>query len=175
MVFLLALAVVQASGAPPSVLQINFQNQGAGPAHINWTLGGYMLVQPGIINFGEPAVGSVNPYSITLTNDGPTTIHMLPISLTGENAKDFTFVSHCPVYLMFRNPKVLAPAIDPHTQCAIDVTFKPTVTGARFAVLTIFFAALKADPPASLNISSVYERPAPPSELQAVTRTGAQR
>jgi len=77
------------------------------------------------IPFGTVSVGTSSPQiPVTLSNIGTATL--LPqVSLQGSNAGDFSFLSNCPTALFTQ------------TNCAIDVTFTPTATGARSAVLTV--------------------------------------
>lgn len=82
------------------------------------------------IPFGTVSVGTVTPQvSVTLTNIGTGTI-VPQISLQGANPGDFFFVSNC------------GTAVFTLTNCAIEVNFAPTATGARSATLSVASSGL---------------------------------
>lgn len=79
--------------------------------------------------FGSQAVGTPSPqFTITLANIGQNPLTVSQISIQGTNPGDFTEVDSC---------NVGAGALLAQSKCTIDITFTPTATGARSAVLTV--------------------------------------
>jgi len=76
-------------------------------------------------NFGAVNVGTQSPqFTITLNNIGEQVL--LPqISLQGANPGDFSLISNCAV------------SLQPLTNCAVNITFTPSATGTRSAVLSV--------------------------------------
>jgi hypothetical protein len=149
-----------------SNLEIAFTNNGKGSAYIQWQVPQGASTSLSSIYFTTPEVGSTVSAAVTLLNNGPSTIQLLPLVLSGVNAKDFSFVSYCPTYLQYRAPKVPPGGqTEADQQCKIDLTFKPSAPGARFATLTIPFAGLSATSPARLEIS--ISQLQPPTGLTA--------
>jgi hypothetical protein len=84
------------------------------------------------VNFGNPNVGtSSTPVPITLSNINTSStiggglLNISQIAIQGTNAGDFTFTDNC-----------ISP-VQPQTNCTIDVTFSPTATGPRSAILKV--------------------------------------
>lgn len=141
-----ALAQNGPPGQRPSLLEVTFINQGWGNVNVEWHLPTGWGTSPGVIWFGN-GQSSVTS-KITLTNDGPVTIRVLTPYVTGENNKDFTFdMTRCHSYLLFRDPKVIAPGIDPNQQCEIDVIFRPTAPGTRYGKLSVPVTSVGNVPP----------------------------
>jgi hypothetical protein len=84
-----------------------------------------LLVSPVSINFGNQAVGTTSgPVVVTLTNiSNNSMLHLLPVTLTGNNHNDFAQSNNC------------GTKLGPGTSCTVTVTFTPTATGARSASL----------------------------------------
>ena len=143
-------------------LAINFTNSGKGSAYVHWLLPPGFTTSPTAVNFGTVPLGAQSAINLELMNDGPVTIQLLPLSVSGTNAADFTFLSQCPQYL---DPEV--PGCT-HCTCNVKVTFKPSAIGARTGVLTIPFAGLGENPPASLQIILTKVKPQPPEHLVGV-------
>lgn len=75
------------------------------------------------LNFGSVAAGSTSaPQTIIATNDGTSPITFTSISASG----DFSETDNC-----------TATALQPSTNCSINVTFKPTGTSASVGALTL--------------------------------------
>ena len=75
------------------------------------------------LNFGSVAAGSTSaPQTIIATNDGTSPITFTSISASG----DFSETDNC-----------TATALQPTTNCSINVTFKPTGTSASVGALTL--------------------------------------
>jgi hypothetical protein len=84
------------------------------------------------INFGNPNVGTSTPaVAITLSNIstninvGAGLLNISQIAIQGANAGDFALTDNC-----------VSP-LSPQASCVIEVTFTPTATGLRSAVLSI--------------------------------------
>jgi hypothetical protein len=84
------------------------------------------------INFGNPNVGTSTPaVAITLSNIstninvGAGLLNISQIAIRGANAGDFALTDNC-----------VSP-LSPQASCVIEVTFTPTATGLRSAVLSI--------------------------------------
>jgi len=81
--------------------------------------------RPSSLNFGTVKVGHSGAQNVTLTNIGTTTLNISSIGVTGANAGDFVASPSCP------------SSLAPNAHCSIAVTFTPSVTGNRFANLTV--------------------------------------
>jgi|HubBroStandDraft_3_1064219.scaffolds.fasta_scaffold00982_4 hypothetical protein len=84
------------------------------------------------INFGNPNVGTSTPaVAVTLSNIstninvGAGLLNISQIAIQGANAGDFALTDNC-----------VSP-LSPQASCVIEVTFTPTATGLRSAVLSI--------------------------------------
>jgi hypothetical protein len=101
----------------------NAQN---GPLVVGLTgTGTDLLVSPVSVNFGNQAVGTTSaPVVVTLTNiSNNSMVHLLPVTLTGNNHNDFAQTNNC------------GTKLGPGASCTVTVTFTPTATGARSASL----------------------------------------
>jgi hypothetical protein len=101
----------------------NAQN---GPVVVGLTgTGSNLLVSPLTINFGNQAVGTTSaPVTVTLTNvSNNSYLHLLPVTITGNNKNDFSQTNNC------------GTKLGPGASCTVTVTFTPTATGARSASL----------------------------------------
>ena len=80
------------------------------------------------LSFGSQVVQtSSGTMSATLTNSGSANLVLSTIALGGTNPTEFTRGGTC----------ASAVSLAPTTSCSVDVTFKPTATGARSATITI--------------------------------------
>jgi hypothetical protein len=85
-------------------------------------VGTAVSLSPESLNFGNQTVGTTsNSKQITVTNEGSATVNFFEIALGGANPGDFSQSGTC--------GSTLAPA----ATCTVNVTFKPTATGARTA------------------------------------------
>jgi hypothetical protein len=83
-------------------------------------------VSPLAMTLTKTKVGSSSKAATVLvTNDEKTALAISKVALGGTDPGDFTYKSACPGSLL------------PGAYCSISVTFKPTVTGARTATLSI--------------------------------------
>lgn len=146
------------TGTQPSTqLAIDFTNKGQHDAFIRWSLPPGLTSSPSSVNFGTVAIGSSAAINVMMLNDGPAIIQLQPISISGQNASDFTFTSQCTSYL------------DPNANCTITVTFKPTASGPRQATMSIPFAGIGLNSP-SMQIIITKVQPLPPQQLAGEVR-----
>jgi hypothetical protein len=76
--------------------------------------------------FGAQAVGTTSPpQNLILTNTGSTQLNFSQINIIGTNHFDFSETNNC------------GTSIAAKASCTITVTFKPTRTGSRKAMLNI--------------------------------------
>lgn len=100
------------------------------------------------LNFSSQAVGTSSAaLTDTLTNNGNASLSITSIAVTGANAGDFSQTNNC-------GTSVAAGA-----SCAINVTFKPTASGARSAAITITDNA--GNSPQSVGLSGTGATSAP--------------
>jgi Kelch motif/HYDIN/CFA65/VesB-like, Ig-like domain len=86
-------------------------------------------LSPTSLSFSSQAEGTTSaPQQVTLTNTGTGALTISSIGTTGANAIDFAEASTCPI-----SPATLAAG----TNCAVTVTFKPSITGTETAALSI--------------------------------------
>ena len=80
------------------------------------------------LSFGSQVVQTASgTMSATLTNSGSANLVLSTITLGGTNPTEFTRTGTC----------APAASLAPKASCSVDVTFKPTATGARSATITI--------------------------------------
>jgi hypothetical protein len=78
------------------------------------------------LNFGSVTVGTTTAAkTITLTNIGTTALTITSIALTGTGGGDYLQTHTC------------GASLAAGASCSISVQFKPTVTGARSAVIKV--------------------------------------
>ncbi len=123
-------------------IEVRFTPQSGGPA--NGTLsvtddatgspqtvplsgtGTVVKLSPIGINFGDQKVGTrSSPVPVTLTNEGTTTLSISQITITGNNAGDFSQKNNC------------GSSVPAGGYCTIKVTFAPQAQGQRSAAVTI--------------------------------------
>jgi hypothetical protein len=85
-----------------------------------------MQVSPPILNFGSVKVGSTSPpMAAKVLNNSSSPANILSISIVGPQASNFAQTNNC--------GSVLAAG----ASCTVEVSFKPSATGARAAALKI--------------------------------------
>jgi len=78
------------------------------------------------LNFGSVNVGqSSKPKVVTMSNAGSTALSISGITIGGTNPGDFSQTNNC------------GSSLAGDGQCVINVTFKPTATGARSATISV--------------------------------------
>jgi len=89
-------------------------------------VGTVISLSPTSLNFGTQKVGTKSsPQSVTVTNTGSTTVSVTSVTITGANSKDYSQTNTC------------GKQIGPGGTCTISVTFAPTKTGTRTALVRI--------------------------------------
>jgi hypothetical protein len=85
-----------------------------------------ITLSPVSLTFGNQSVGTASAaQAVTLTNSGTTVVILTNITITGTNGGDFAQTNNC------------GASLAAGANCAINVTFTPTATGARSGTLTI--------------------------------------
>jgi hypothetical protein len=88
--------------------------------------GTYIQLTPTSINFGNQPEGSTSlTKQITLTNAGAGAVTIAGIAITGTDAGDFAQTHTC------------GTSVASGGRCFINVTFTPSITGARTAQVSI--------------------------------------
>ncbi len=78
------------------------------------------------VDFSSTTVGSISqPQTVTVSNASPDPLLISSVIVSGTNGSEFTATDNC------------TPSVAASSSCAINVTFKPTSTGTRTAILTI--------------------------------------
>jgi YVTN family beta-propeller protein len=86
------------------------------------------LTPPNLI-FNSQVTGTISAaQTINVTNPGATPVTLTSVALTGPNVSDFSLVNACPV-----PPATLAGG----ASCGLQVSFRPSATGALTALVTI--------------------------------------
>jgi hypothetical protein len=103
---------------------------------------------PTSLTFGNQAVStSSSAQVVTLTNGGSGTLTVSSVAFNGTNPGDYSQTNNC------------TPSVASHGTCAINVTFTPTATGSRTAILTVTDS--DSTSPQSLNVSGTGTGGAP--------------
>jgi prepilin-type N-terminal cleavage/methylation domain-containing protein len=99
------------------------------------------MLNPPYLSFGDQAVPTSSiPHPIALSNPGSATLSITSISITsGSSDYSLTPTHSCP------------GSLAPNASCTINVTFRPTVTGARSGTITITDSA--ADSPQTVSLT----------------------
>jgi phosphodiesterase/alkaline phosphatase D-like protein len=133
-------------------------------------------LSPASLTFVNQSVGTSSAaQAVTLTNSGTTVLTLTSITITGTNGGDFSQTNNC------------GASLAAGANCAINVTFTPTATGARSGTLTITdnapngpqtvaLTGTGASPAASLSPASLAFGNQPvgvASAAQAVTLTNS--
>jgi hypothetical protein len=122
------------AGSPASVAVGDFNDDGRldlavadiGPNFVSVLLQVPVSLSPTSLNFPDQMVGTSSaPQMVTLTNSSGATLTISSIAVTGTNATDFSQTNTCD------------SGLPPGGQCTISITFKPTQSGSRTAMLSI--------------------------------------
>ena len=88
--------------------------------------GSEITLSPSPVNFGSQTVGTTSaPMTVTVTNNGTTSVTVTKAAIAGTNKGDFAITSN--------NCKTLAAG----GTCTIEITFTPAATGARTGSLSL--------------------------------------
>ena len=99
-------------------------------------------VSPASVDFGSQAIGSTSgAKSVTLTNNGGAPLAVTSASIGGTNAGDFSVAADA----------CSGTNVAPGSSCAVQLTFAPTATGARSAMLSFVDGAF--DSPQTVALS----------------------
>jgi hypothetical protein len=104
-------------------------------------------------------VGSSSaPQPVVVTNTGSAALTITSILINGANPADFSQTNNCPASLA------------PNAPCTVQVTFTPTVTGLRNAVLSFTDNALGSPQTVPLTGNGIAQGPkcAPPANMPLV-------
>jgi len=139
-----------ATGARGATLNIN-DNAAGSPQTVGLsgtgTVAGVQLA-PTSLGFGNQAVGSTSSaQAVTLTNNATGTLTINSITISGANSGDFAETDNC------------GASVNAGASCTINVTFKPTASGSRSAMLSISDNA--AGSPHSVALSGIGIATAP--------------
>jgi hypothetical protein len=117
-------------------------------------------LSPGL-NFGNQNDGTSSaPLTITVTNTGNSTLTVTSVGISGANAGDFSETNTC-----------TTGSVAPQSTCAINVTFKPTITGTENATVTVTDNA--PDSPESTTLTGVGVGAGPAVTLSPTSLTFA--
>jgi len=96
-------------------------NAAKNPQTISLTGTGTVVeLSPASLDFGNQPVGTTSTaQTVTITNTGSTLLNIHGIGIAGPDFGDFGYTTTCSASLL------------PNASCAVNVTFTPTITGAR--------------------------------------------
>jgi probable HAF family extracellular repeat protein len=131
-----------ASGTRTAALSIS-DNAAGSPQKVTLSgIGTTAKLSPVSVTFSTQAIGTTSgARKVTLTNVGATSLTITSIAITGTNAGDFGQTHTC------------GTSLAAGANCSIGVTFKPTASGTRTAVLSISDNA--AGSPQKLTLSGI--------------------
>jgi hypothetical protein len=118
-------------------------NAGGSPQNVNFTgtgVGPMATLSPTSLSFPNQNVGTTSGAKIIqLKNTGNMTLIISSIAITGANFTDFIQSNNCP------------SSLASGAQCNINVTFLPTATGTRTALLKVSDNAFNSPQGASIS------------------------
>ena len=116
-------------------------------------------VSPASVGFGSMAQGWYTPsQAVTVTDSGPSDLHVTGVSLGGANPSDFTITSS----------SCSGATIAAGNSCSAYVAFTPTATGTRSATLSIHDDGSSGNQTANLTAVAT----APPVPRSVATGSG---
>ncbi len=121
-------AVFQPKAAGNAYGKVTVTDSATGSPHYVYLsgVGTVITLSPVGVNFGDQKVGTKSAVvPITLTNTGASKITITAISIAGTDAGDFAQTNNC------------GSSLAGNSSCTIQVTFKPTATGARSASVSV--------------------------------------
>ena len=114
-------------------------------------------LSPTTLSFAGQVIGTASAtMSATLKNSGTANLVLSTVSLTGNNAVDFTRSGTC----------AQALTLTPSQSCSINVSFKPSAAGTRTATVTVSHNASPSSTTLSLTGSGLAA-PTPAAGLSA--------
>jgi hypothetical protein len=106
------------------------------------------IVVPTSLNFGKVLIGSASaPQTVTISNPGSANLVISSVGITGTDAGMFNVETGGP-----KPCSSLTPTIAPGENCTVVVTFSPTSTHGKTAVLSISFGG-PDEPPLNVSLS----------------------
>lgn len=121
---------------------------------------GELSLSAGSLAFGSQPVGtSATAQTVTLSNNGSSTLSLTSIAVTGTDPGDFPETNTCGSSLAAGAP------------CAVSVTFKPAATGSRTAQLSISFSG--SGSPQTVGLSGTGTATAPVASFSPTSLTFA--
>lgn len=113
-----------AAGTRQSSITVTDNAQGT-PQTVSLTgTGTVVSLSPASLSFGSLRVGTASQaQSVTLTNEGTTSLSLSPPAIAGANATDFSMTTTC------------GSSLAAGKSCAVTVTFHPLAKGGRTASL----------------------------------------
>jgi Abnormal spindle-like microcephaly-assoc'd, ASPM-SPD-2-Hydin len=139
-----------ASGSPQSVALSGSDTTTSAPV---------ASLSPTSLSFGNQQVNTSSAVqAVTLTNSGNATLTIQSIELNGSHSGDYHQQNTCP-----HNSSTLAAG----ASCTINVTFTPSATGSRIAILTITDNASGSPQPVALSGTGVVGMPPTGSDPNA--------
>jgi hypothetical protein len=84
------------------------------------------------LSFGQLPVGASAQQVLTVQNSRALSLSNISVALSGQNAADFTAASNC------------GSNLSAGGNCTVSVTFMPSVTGTKSAMLTLGAAGVTA-------------------------------
>jgi FG-GAP-like repeat/Abnormal spindle-like microcephaly-assoc'd, ASPM-SPD-2-Hydin/Protein of unknown function (DUF1573) len=107
------ITIVDSASSKPEVIELS----GSGTV---------VTLVPSSLSFNSQKVGTKSaPVQVQLSNKGKTAIDITKLYMGGSDPIDFSETNNCPA------------SLSAGKECTINVTFKPTMRGARSAVLNI--------------------------------------
>jgi len=115
-----------AAGTATGILSISDNATGSPQTLSLRGTGTVIQLSPVSVNFGDQTVGtSSSSAPITVTNVGASSVTISSIGFSGADPQDFLQTDNC------------GKSIAGHGSCTVNVTFKPTATGLRSAMLDV--------------------------------------
>jgi hypothetical protein len=103
---------------------------------------------PGSLSYGSQNVGTASSaMQMTITNNGPGTLNISSIVITGLNPGDFSQTNNCPASLAVS------------ASCVVNVTFAPAASGSRSASVSITDNGASSPQSAGLSGNGVSSTP----------------
>jgi hypothetical protein len=166
----------------PATQSVNYGSAWSNTAPINVSAIAVVEVNPATLSFGNQLLGTTSPaQTVTVTNTGAAPLTINSISTGGNNPGQFAQTNNCPIGE--------ATPLAPFASCTVNVTFKPTWTGAMSATLRVNVAAPAASRkvslsgtgalpitsvlPASLSFGNQLRNTTSAAQTVTVTNTGA--
>jgi len=113
------------------------------------TLGGTGLaapdvqVSPTFLGFGGQKVGTTATKTVALNNQGSASLTISSVTISGANGKDFTETNNC------------GGSLAAGKACTVTVVFKPSATGNRAGVLSIYDNDSDSSSPQSVSLAGL--------------------